>query len=61
MKGNLQHPGSSAANGFNPFSVKDDGDTEFPVRDEKDVKLEATDLFDLFTANIIREEKTFTR
>ncbi len=61
MKGMFPQPGSSADTGFNPFSIKDEGEAEFPVRNDKDVKLGAADLFALFTADIIREEKTFTR
>lgn len=36
-------------------------DNKYPVRDNKNNKLDASDLFSFFTADIIREEVTFTR
>lgn len=36
-------------------------ENKYPVRDGENKKLEAHDLFTLFTANIIKEDVTFTR
>lgn len=36
-------------------------ENKYPVRDKENKKLEAHELFTLFTANIIKEDVTFTR
>jgi len=61
METPAKHPGSTATTGFNPFPVEPSPELEFPVRDKENVKLEAVDLFSLFTADIIKQNVPFTR
>jgi len=51
---------ASLSNVFTSFTEKCP-ENKYPVRDENNKKLEASDLFSLFTADIIREDVTFTR
>ncbi len=45
---------------FKSFTEKSP-ENKYPVRDQDNKKLEAYDLFSLFTANIIKEQVTFIR
>lgn len=47
-------------NGFLPFTEKPSVERDFEKEEEKD-SLNASDLFSIFTANIIKEEVIFTR
>jgi hypothetical protein len=61
MQQNDVHPGSTASSGFNPFPVEQKDESQYPVRDASNIKLQAADLFSLFTADIIKEAVPFTR
>lgn len=47
--------------GFNYFEVQEESEKMFPTRDKHDNKLEVTDLFSLFTADIIKKQVLFSR
>jgi hypothetical protein len=46
---------------FNFFEVQETCEKLFPTRDKHDNKLEVTDLFSLFTADIIKKQVVFSR
>ncbi|MEO6314740.1 MAG: hypothetical protein ABIU63_13600 [Chitinophagaceae bacterium] len=46
---------------FTPFSQEAGPDSLYPVRDANNHKLDASDLFAQFTANIIKEDVPFIR
>ena len=54
-------PGSLPSTGFNPFPLDKDFEKAFPSRDDKGIKLQAADLFSLFTADIITEQVSLPR
>ena len=46
---------------FTSLSAEDTVELNFQVRDINNKKVDVTELFTQFTANIIREDKLFTR
>ena len=54
-------PRSNRARSRETLSFKDKAAIQKPDYTRSNTSLEASDLFSLFTANIIKEEKVFTR
>ncbi|MEO5684900.1 MAG: hypothetical protein ABIQ88_19815 [Chitinophagaceae bacterium] len=46
---------------YTPLTADSNLDQKYSVRDGQDKKIDIADLFSHFTANIIKEDTTFTR
>lgn len=58
---NIYDVNAAKDRGFNFFQVQEEKEKMYPTRDKHDNKLEVTDLFSLFTADIIKEQVLFSR
>ncbi len=53
--------GDAAEVKYTSLPADDYAELAYPLRAEDDTKINAADLFSLFTANIIKEERIFIR